>query len=66
MVVIPTSHHVRLHYGYTPVDLLGILLSLLGVAGVVWLARAKPIRYRERSPLRHPGRSRRAARTPIA
>jgi hypothetical protein len=46
MVVIPTSHHVRLHYGYTPVDLLGILLSLLGVAGVVWLARARPVRYR--------------------
>jgi hypothetical protein len=46
MVVIPTSHHVRLHYGYTPVDLLGFLLSLLGVAGVVWLARARPVRYR--------------------
>ena len=46
MVVIPTSHHVRLHYGYTPVDLLGILLSLVGVAGIVWLIRAKPVAYR--------------------
>jgi hypothetical protein len=46
MVVIPTSHHVRLHYGYTAVDVLGIVLSLLGVAGVVWLARSQPVRYR--------------------
>jgi hypothetical protein len=45
MVVVPTSHHVRLHYGYTPVDVLGILLSLLGVAGVVWMARRKPVQY---------------------
>jgi hypothetical protein len=46
MVVIPTSHHVRLHYGYTPVDLLGILISLIGVAGVVRLARSRPVRFR--------------------
>jgi hypothetical protein len=39
MVVIPTSHHVRLHYGYTPIDELGIVLSLLGVAGLVWFWR---------------------------
>jgi hypothetical protein len=41
MVVIPTSHHVRLHYGYTPVDVLGLVLSLVGVGGVIWLARRK-------------------------
>ncbi len=46
MVVIPTAHHVRLHYGYTPVDLFGIFLSLMGVAGVVLLARSKPVAFR--------------------
>jgi hypothetical protein len=46
MVVIPTSHHVRLHYGYTPVDYLGFLFTLLGVAGVVWLFLAKPVALR--------------------
>ncbi|HEX9548700.1 MAG TPA: hypothetical protein VF942_15265, partial [Acidimicrobiales bacterium] len=45
MVVIPTSHHVRLRYGYTPVDVLGYLLSLFGIAGVVWMARRKPVQY---------------------
>jgi hypothetical protein len=45
MVVIPTSHHVRLHYGWTPVDLLGILLTLLGVAAVTWLDSAEPVSY---------------------
>jgi hypothetical protein len=45
MVFIPTSHHVRLHYGYTPVDGLGILMSLLGVAGVVWMARRRVVHY---------------------
>jgi hypothetical protein len=43
MVVIPTSHHVRLHYGYTGVDELGMLLSLAGIAALVWLFRAKPV-----------------------
>jgi hypothetical protein len=42
MVVIPTSTHVHLHYGYTPIDWLGFLLSLAGVAGVVWLWRSRP------------------------
>lgn len=45
MVVVPTSHHVTLHYGYTPVDWIGFLLSLTGVAGVVWLIRAGRVRY---------------------
>ncbi len=45
MVVIPTSHHVRLQYGYTPVDVAGMLLSLIGLAGVVWLVAAKPVRF---------------------
>ena len=38
MVVIPTSTHVSLHYGRTPVDLITMFLTLLGIAGVVWLA----------------------------
>ena len=41
MVVVPTSTHVSLHYGFTPVDNLGRILSLGGLAGVVLLARAE-------------------------
>jgi hypothetical protein len=43
MVVIPTSHHVQLRYGYTPVDWLGYLAGLMGLVALVWLARAKPV-----------------------
>jgi hypothetical protein len=43
MVVVPTSTHVELHYGYTGVDALGYGLSLIGLLGLVWLWRAKPI-----------------------
>ena len=39
MVVIPTAKHVVLHYGRTPIDWLGDLLLLVGIAAVVWLAR---------------------------
>ena len=35
MVVVPTSTHVSLHYGYTTVDYLGWFLTLLGVVGLV-------------------------------
>ncbi len=42
MVVIPTSTHVRLHYGYVQIDLLSMLLTAFGIAGVVWLFLAKP------------------------
>lgn len=45
MVVIPTSHHVKLHYGYTPVDWFGYLAGLLGLLALVWLARAKPVEF---------------------
>jgi hypothetical protein len=38
MVVVPTSRHVTLHYGWTPVDLLGFALTFVGIAGVVGLA----------------------------
>jgi hypothetical protein len=50
MVVVPTSTHVTLHYGYTPVDVLAYVLTLLGVAAVVLLARSPPVTYPE-SPL---------------
>ena len=39
MVVVPTSRHVSLHYGYTPADRLGYALTLLGVIAIVTLAR---------------------------
>jgi hypothetical protein len=39
MVVVPTSRHVTLHYGYTPVDIAGWLLTLAGLGLVVFLAR---------------------------
>src|SRR5206468_2077955 len=45
MVVIPTKHHVSLHYGYTPVDVLGWLLTFAGIAGLAWLALWGRVRY---------------------
>ena len=38
MVVVPTSRHVSLHYGWTPVDAAGMTLSLFGAVAVVALA----------------------------
>ena len=45
MVVIPTSKHVSLHYQNTPVDWMGWLLTLLGIAGLILLVRAGRVRY---------------------
>jgi hypothetical protein len=45
MVVIPTSTHVELHYGFTPVDNAGRLLTLGG------LLAAAVLGWRERDPL---------------
>jgi len=39
MVVIPTSRHVSLHYGWTPVDATGWLLTLVGLGLAVGMAR---------------------------
>ncbi|HSS11602.1 MAG TPA: hypothetical protein VLL25_17075, partial [Acidimicrobiales bacterium] len=66
MVVIPTSHHVRLHYGYTPVDVIGILLSLVGVAGLVWLFRAKPVAFPSPKHMGQPRASADAVSTTLA
>jgi hypothetical protein len=43
MVVIPTSRHVSLHYGYTGADRLGYALTLLGIVAIVTLVRAGPM-----------------------
>ena len=43
MVVVPTTEQVTMRYGRTPVDLLGAALTVLGVAGVIWLARRGPV-----------------------
>lgn len=48
MVVVPTSKHVRLHYGYTPIDWLAFLVTLAGIAGFVALILLKPVRYAHR------------------
>ncbi len=39
MVVIPTSNHVRLHFGRTPVDFLGGSATALGIFGLAWFGR---------------------------
>jgi hypothetical protein len=41
MVVIPTSSHVSLHYGFTPVDNAGRLLTIAGLIGAAALGRAE-------------------------
>ncbi|MHB1535087.1 MAG: hypothetical protein ACYC1D_10895 [Acidimicrobiales bacterium] len=45
MVVVPTAHHVTLGYGYTPIDWLGFLLTLMGLAGAGFLWWRPPLRY---------------------
>ncbi|MEY2419196.1 MAG: hypothetical protein QOG90_1876, partial [Actinomycetota bacterium] len=42
MVVIPTSKHVSLHYGWTPVDWFGNVATLLGLLGLIVLWRRSP------------------------
>lgn len=49
MVVIPTSRHVELRYGFTPVDVGAWVLTGLGVVGVVVLGRAGPVLFRRPS-----------------
>jgi hypothetical protein len=49
MVVIPTQTDVELSYGYTWAEMLGYLLTLLGIAGLFGMARADR-RARRRAP----------------
>jgi len=49
MVVVPTSRHVSLHYGYTPADRLGYALTLLGIVAVITLARLGAMRMPPRT-----------------
>jgi hypothetical protein len=57
MVVVPTSHHVKLWYGFTPVDYEGWAFSILALGGLVWLARRRPARL---AALGRPGLGERA------
>ena len=41
MVVVPTSNHVELHYGYTGVDYLSWLLTIIGVIGLAFLFKSR-------------------------
>ena len=52
MVVIPTSTHVSLHYGFTPVDNAGRLLTIAGLIGAaaLWRAEAGAPRPMDPSP----------------
>src|SRR5947208_15498935 len=43
MVVVPTSRHVSLHYGYTAVERAGWAVTLLGVLLVIGLIRWGPL-----------------------
>jgi hypothetical protein len=43
MVVVPTSNHVELHYGWTTVDFAGWGVTLAGLAGLVWFWRSGPV-----------------------
>ena len=52
MVVIPTDTKVSMHFGRTPVDWLGIGLTLLGLVGLVWLARQPAIAVEPERPPR--------------
>jgi hypothetical protein len=49
MVVVPTSRHVSLHYGYTGADRLGYALSLLGIVALIALVRLGAMRMPPRS-----------------
>jgi hypothetical protein len=62
MVVVPTSTHVELHYGYTGVDLLGYGVSLIGIAGLFWLWRSGRVVI----PPEPPRRRRRPERIPAS
>src|SRR5438067_2339813 len=52
MVVIPTRTHVSLHYGRTPVDWAGTILTIFGLLGLAGLANWKLVPLAPRPPRR--------------
>ena len=50
MVVVPTSTHVSLRFAYTPVDVLGWLLTITGIGLVVLFARQGRVDFGDRPP----------------
>ena len=74
MVVVPTSHHVSMWYGYTPVDYEGWGLSLLALVGLFFLIRhpvapvvavRRPALGRRAPPGAHQCRSGRVGHDPL-
>jgi hypothetical protein len=55
MVVVPTSNHVELHYGWTTVDFAGWGVTLAGLAGLLWFWKAGPIEMPVTPPRRRRG-----------
>jgi phosphomannomutase len=45
MVVIPTANHVTLSYGSTPVDNIGLIMTILGLGAVGFMWKAAPVFY---------------------
>ena len=45
MVVVPTADHVTLQYGSTPVNWVGLVLSILGLGIVGYFWKAPPLRF---------------------
>lgn len=62
MVVVPTSHHVRMWYGYTPVDYEGWILTILALVGLFFLARRPQARL---AAISRPGLGRSAGPGPL-
>ena len=52
MVVVPTSKHVSLTYGYTNVEYLGWGTSLAALAVLIWLVRQGPVTFPAKPPRR--------------
>lgn len=52
MVVIPTETQVTMTYGRTPVDLVAVAMTLLGIVGLVVLARRPPLAIPPERPTR--------------
>ena len=54
MVVIPTSTHVALHYGWTPVDGVAWLLTFVGIGLALLFWARPPLVFPDRRPPRPP------------